>query len=599
MAEAAPESGAHRSTAYARLLELIHAGVAVILDGAVATEIERTHSGTGEGQTADHSLWGTWALYNNPYAVLDVHRRYVETGCDVISTDTWAILGASEREAGALGSTTHWMDVARTGIRLARQAVDEAGRIGECAVAFSLSGDVDSSEKLVSLELLARVLEDDPPDLLLLETMSLVREGLTFEGVEVALAMGLPVWLGFRRCRHGVCGVYGQHWGGPEGDEFGRAAQRFERLGVDALLINCLPADHVRGMLPWLRDFTDLPLGVYPNLGYESNQGWRFDERVGPAEYARLALEWREEGAQIIGGCCGTSPAHIEAARERLVGTTPGRPQSRPFLEVVPDFARRSTSPVGPWRDERERSVYPLPFPEIIREPDVFVPTSGSLFVWKYLWENEIGKDKRCLDVGCGSGLLAIQLALNGAAAVDAMDVERQAVANTLANAFRNGVSDRVRGAEVDLYTFEPAERYDVVVASLYQLPVDPFSEPSGHRPLDYWGRNLLDHLLGLLPRLLDTDGLAYLMQLSILSQLATSERAASVGLDARVVDFAFFPFTAVFEQQQEQISRVQQLSDAHHLNLGDESVMVSYLLEVSHAAGSMREPGRSSPKER
>ena len=140
MAEAAPESGAHRSTAYARLLELIHAGVAVILDGAVATEIERTHSGTGEGQTADHSLWGTWALYNNPYAVLDVHRRYVETGCDVISTDTWAILGASEREAGALGSTTHWMDVARTGIRLARQAVDEAGRIGECAVAFSLSG---------------------------------------------------------------------------------------------------------------------------------------------------------------------------------------------------------------------------------------------------------------------------------------------------------------------------------------------------------------------------------------------------------------------------------------------------------------------------
>ena len=243
--------------------------------------------------------------------------------------------------------------------------------------------------------------------------------------------------------------------------------------------------------------------------------------------------------------------------------------------------------------------MYPLPFPEIIREPDVFVPTSGSLFVWKYLWENEIGKDKRCLDVGCGSGLLAIQLALNGAAAVDAMDVERQAVANTLANAFRNGVSDRVRGAEVDLYTFEPAERYDVVVASLYQLPVDPFSEPSGHRPLDYWGRNLLDHLLGLLPRLLDTDGLAYLMQLSILSQLATSERAASVGLDARVVDFAFFPFTAVFEQQQEQISRVQQLSDAHHLNLGDESVMVSYLLEVSHAAGSMREPGRSSPKER
>jgi S-methylmethionine-dependent homocysteine/selenocysteine methylase len=118
-----------------------------------------------------------------------------------------------------------------------------------------------------TLRLLARVLEDDPPDLLLMETMSLIRDGLTFEAVELAASTGIPVWLSFRRCRHGVCGVYGQHWGGPEGDLFGRAAQRFEEIGAKALLINCLPPEHLDGMLPWLRDFTDLPLGVYPNLG--------------------------------------------------------------------------------------------------------------------------------------------------------------------------------------------------------------------------------------------------------------------------------------------------------------------------------------------
>jgi homocysteine S-methyltransferase len=71
-------------------------------------------------------------------------------------------------------------------------------------------------------------------------------------------------------------------------------------------------------MLPWLRDFTDLPLGVYPNLGYLANKRWRFDERVGPAEYAELALGWREEGAQIIGGCCGTTPEHVRALRAAL-----------------------------------------------------------------------------------------------------------------------------------------------------------------------------------------------------------------------------------------------------------------------------------------
>ena len=54
------------------------------------------------------------------------------------------------------------------------------------------------------------------------------------------------------------------------------------------------------------------------------------------------------------------------------------------------------------------------------------------------------------------------------------------------------------------------------------------------YRPLDYWGRNLLDHLIGLLPRLLADDGVAYVMQLSILGQRATQELATRAGLAAR-----------------------------------------------------------------
>jgi S-methylmethionine-dependent homocysteine/selenocysteine methylase len=501
--------------------------------------------------------------------VLDVHRRYVAAGCDVISTDTWAILAAAELDS-------RWLDAARLGLRLARQAVDG----GDTAVAFSVNGDVDSEERLAGLRLLSRVFEDSPPDVLLLETMSLIRDDFTFRAVEAAVETGIPVWLSFRRCRHGVCGVYGQHWGGPEGDLFGRAAARFEALGVDALLINCLPPEHVEGMLPWLRDFTDLPLGAYPNLGYFSDWGWRFDERVGPAEYAELAARWREEGAQIVGGCCGTSPAHIAAARERRAGPAAGRPRTGP-----PPATDAMPAPVArPWLDERERALYPLPLPELGFDPDVFVPTLGSLLVWKHLFRTGAGAGRRCLDVGCGSGLLAVQLALNGAEHVHAIDIQRQAVANTLANAFRNGVSDRVTGAEVDLYMVEPEHRYDLVVASLYQLPVDPYEQSGGHRPLDYWGRNLVDHLIGLLPRLLDDGGSALVMQLSILGQNRTEELLAEHGLAARVVDFGFFPFTPLFERSRVQIERVEQLSDAYHLSLGDERVMVAYLLEVERA---------------
>ena len=272
------------SGAYARLQNLLGDDEPVILDGGNATELERSQA--GELRNSDRGLWGTGALYHAPYAVLDVHRSYVAAGCDVISTNTWAILAAAELEAGGLvarSGMTHWMDAARLGLRLARQAVDEADRTDSCAVAFSVNGDVESGDRLETLRLLTRVFEESPPDLILMETMSLVRDGLTFPAVEVMLETELPVWLSFRRCRHGVCGVYGQHWGGPEGDLFGRAAQRFEALGISALLINCLPPDHVEGMLPWLRDFTDLPLGVYPNLGYFSDSGWRFDERVGPS----------------------------------------------------------------------------------------------------------------------------------------------------------------------------------------------------------------------------------------------------------------------------------------------------------------------------
>ena len=164
------------------------------------------------------------------------------------------------------GPCTGWTSPA-AGSRLAREAVDAAGRAGECAVAFSLNGDVDTPEGAETIRLLARVFEEDPPDLILLETLSLVRSS-TYDTVERLLGTGLPVWLSFRRCRHGVCGVYGEHWGGPEGDAFGRAARRFEEMGVGALLVNCIPPDHVAGMISWLRDFTDLPLGVYPNLGY-------------------------------------------------------------------------------------------------------------------------------------------------------------------------------------------------------------------------------------------------------------------------------------------------------------------------------------------
>jgi S-methylmethionine-dependent homocysteine/selenocysteine methylase/SAM-dependent methyltransferase len=553
------------------------------LDGAVATELQRLRALQGTQQGPEPELWGTWALYRAPQAVLDVHRRYVDAGCSVISTNTWSILSAPELEqrAGtASAERRHWMDIARLGIRLARQAIDEVGRVSDCAVAFAISEEVNSSHRKGTLELLTRVFDEDPPDLILLETLTLVREPETFNTIERLLETGLPVWISFRRCRHGVCGVFGQHWGPPEGDLFGRAAGRFEEMGVGALLINCLPVEHVPGMVSWLRDFTQMPLGVYPNLGHLARDLWRFDEEVGPEEYAELALSWRAEGAQIIGGCCGTSPEHIAAAAEALADTKPGR--EKPSVTVLEEETEPE-APAEAWIDDRRRPLYPLPLPRLFIEPGVFVPTAGSYLVWKYLFTTGVGEGRSCLDVGCGGGILATQLALNGASNVHAIDIDGNAVANTLSNAFRNGVADRVTGEVIDLYQWQPDRSFEVIVASLYQTPVDPFEEPTGHRPLDYWGRTLLDHFLRLLPKLLDEDGKAYVMQLSIVGQQGTSRILGEAGLKMRVVDFSFFPFGPIFERNQAQIERVEQFSDAYHFKVADDDVMVAYLLEITH----------------
>ncbi len=580
------------SASYRRIGRLISQDKCVILDGGMATELERT--GSSGYRVSDQNLWGTWALYNTPSSVLEVHKGYLAAGCDIISTNTWGITDAPEREVRTQlqdrgGS---WMDVARQGVALARQAVEEAGRKDRSAVAFSINGDIVQpqhveTDPLETLELLTRVLKSDPPDLILMETMTLIREDLTFPAVEVLLETGIPLWLSFRRCREGVCGFYGQHWGGPEGDRFGRAARRFEEMGVSALLINCLPASHVLGMLPWLRDFTDLPLGVYPNVGHYLDPGWKFDEGVGPEAYASLARKWREEGAQVVGGCCGVTREHIAALRRELAETRPSRAKAfsqDPTEEAVPSApTRRRDKPPETWHDTRGRNLYPLPFPQIVADPGVFRPTQGSFLTWKHLLASGAGRDKRCLDVGCGAGVLTVQLALNGAQHVRAIDIQQEAVANTLANAFRNGVADRVSGEVLDLYAYLPEEKYDVVVASLYQMPVDPFGEPTGHRSLDYWGRNLLDHLISLLADLLEPQGAAYVMQISLLSQVRTAELLQDRGLDSKVIDFTFLPFTPTFDRHMEQIQRVEQLSDAYHLSFGEENVLVMYLLEIRH----------------
>ena len=307
-----------RGTAYERLELKMKRGGCVVMDGGLATELER--NGLDGYRAGNRTLWGTWALRHAPDAVSAVHNSYLEAGCEVVSTATWGVLQMPEWEedvGSALGEPVHWMDVARHGLRLTRRMVEKAGRSGEAVVAFCVSGDIDDTAALERFQLLGRVFERERPDLILVDTITLFREGLTVPLVASMAKTGIPVWLSFRRCRRGVCGIYGQHWGGPEGDLFGRMAHRFEGMGVEAILIGGIPIGHISGMMAWLRDFTDLPLGVSPILGHYLDPGWKFDESIGPERYANEAMAWQAEGARLIGGNAGVTTEHIRAYTRR------------------------------------------------------------------------------------------------------------------------------------------------------------------------------------------------------------------------------------------------------------------------------------------
>ena len=435
------------------------------------------------------------------------------------------------------------------------------------------------------MSLLARALSEDAPDLILLETLSVLQPSL-FDVVEALVGTSVPVWLSFRRCRHGLCGVYGQHWGGPEGDAFGRAARRFEDMGVAALLVNCIPPDHVDGMVSYLRDFADLPLGVYPNLGYYTTQGWRFESEIGGPEYAELARRWRAEGAQIIGGCCGTRPEHIAAAREALAGTRPGRERhaERPRNGTGPS-AERARPPE--WADRRGRPLFPLAFPKLAKHPDVSPPIPGTHLIWRHLFEQGVGAYQRCLDIGSGAGLHTVQLALNGATHVHAIDLDERAVANTLSNAFRNGVADRVTAEVADIYPWVPGERYEVVVANLPQLPVDPLAQLSSHRPMDYWGRGLVDQVLAKLPQALAAEGRALVSLTSLLSRRRTLELLDAGALRAEIVAWELVDLPAQYAPHREHLTEVEQRSDGYAIHVGQDALLVCYLLEIRHDAAA------------
>lgn len=303
------------SAAYERVDGLLSGGGGVLLDGGVATELQQVRS---QERAQRREPWGTWALFQGPVDVLEVHRRFVASGADVISTNTWSVLEAADETAvpqPVLRRNPLWADAARLGVRLARQAIDEAGDRDDRAAAFCINSALLDEHAQGRLELLSWVWHEEPPDLVILETLEAVPDEVALETISMVTATGLPVWVSFRRRVDGMSSVDGRVLPDTDADAFPAALRKLESLGVRAVLVNCVPVDELEDTLRALREQTSLPIGCYPNLGHSAGAHWEFDSGVGPHEYAGMAESWKDAGAQIVGGCCGVTAKHIAGLR--------------------------------------------------------------------------------------------------------------------------------------------------------------------------------------------------------------------------------------------------------------------------------------------
>jgi S-methylmethionine-dependent homocysteine/selenocysteine methylase len=266
----------------------------VLLDGALGTELE------ARGFDLPLPLWTARAVLERADLVWEIHRDSVEAGADVLTAGTFR---TSRHGLAKAGLEARSGELTLAAVRLARSACSAATRPVFIAGSIAPLEDCYRPDLAPDDETLAREhlhhaaqLAKAGVDLLLVETQNSAREALA--AARAALGFHLPVWVSLLPKNASEL---------LNGDALRPLTHELFALGINALLVNCASPEIVRAAYSTLRaEFGDRALGGYPNL---------LNRDVSPAEFAQWCRTMQQQGANIIGGCCGCGPELIAAAR--------------------------------------------------------------------------------------------------------------------------------------------------------------------------------------------------------------------------------------------------------------------------------------------
>jgi 5-methyltetrahydrofolate--homocysteine methyltransferase len=311
----------------------------LLTDGAFGTMIQsyrlteacyRGNLDLGDDQKGNNDL----LAITQPHVLAEITEAYLESGSDIVSTNTFNANSISQADYGAehlvrdmnIASAQIARDAARSAEAADGRPRFVAGAIGPTNKTLSLSPDVnDPGYRAISFDELkdvyreqADALIDGGVDFILIETIfdTLNAKAGIMAVLEASIARGqeIPLMISFT-----ITDMSGRNLSGHTIESFWASVRHAKPLTIG---LNCsFGAPQLRPSVAALSPLADTLLMVYPNAGLPNDLG-QYDEA--PEKTGGFMSDWADEGLiNIVGGCCGTTPAHIRAMAHAVSGKTP------------------------------------------------------------------------------------------------------------------------------------------------------------------------------------------------------------------------------------------------------------------------------------
>ena len=276
----------------------------LLLDGGMGTELAKVGLEMGGHNSATH-----------PDAVLAVHQHYVEKGIDLLITNTLT-MNRIYIEAHNIGVDVNEVNLA--GAKLGKDAIRDGGYVlGDMSSTSKMLkpyGDLIPEDAFTAFKEQAAILAEGGVDGFIVETMFDLEEALLAVRACKETADHLPILasITFTTTDKGGRTIMG--------NTAKDCAQRLTEAGASVVGANCGDLDpfQMAEIVTLMREGTSLPIIIQPNAGLPKLIDGKTVFDMSPSDFAKGMEKCIQAGAQLVGGCCGTSPAHIEALAEVL-----------------------------------------------------------------------------------------------------------------------------------------------------------------------------------------------------------------------------------------------------------------------------------------